>query len=615
MANDQLVLLIDKVNVSPNRSYLKYNQAERGKIVDVTVVGNDGINPYDLSGKDIIFNETKKDNKTIIDGGGGLHSGKFIRTADNDKQGKFSYQFCDYAYQQSGECNFEFTTDSKHIDVSSDFYIDITSTGTLKPDNSSYVSDLESFKASYNALLQTTSNRTDAWLDQTKQTLDSQVTDKLNGLNAQMQDTIKKANEYGNAVNNLQTQWDNELKAITNKANGDTAAAVNAINQKYSDDFARLQANFTQWQTTTINSFNQKAQSIFNEVNSASDTTTQLQTQVTDAVNTMKTLMQKLDGYDFTKFVTGEQIKNYPTKDEVKAMMDNAGKVKTVDNIQPDTNGNVQTDHYTKSETTQKLATKLSFVKCDSPQAAYDASKKLADDGSIQIGIYDMNDGATSAVIGDKTVTIETLYNALNSLTTTTNSSLTDLQSQINSKTSGTIVTAYDIASKTPTKETNSYTNKWLVDQGVLGQFADQINQLKGRQTVDAPDFNTLTDPGAYLISNASKGTNYPPNANWGVLTVFTASGSGYTWTIQIYAEENGTDFFVRMYGWIGGTNAWGSWNQIAWKSDLTNLQNQIQAQQTAIETGYMKKPTVISKADYDKLATKDPNTLYEITE
>jgi uncharacterized protein (DUF342 family) len=91
-------------------------------------------------------------------------------------------------------------------------------------------------------------------------------------------------------------------------------------------------------------------------------------------------------------------------------------------------------------------------------------------------------------------------------------------------------------------------------------------------------------------------------------------------------------------------------WNQIAWKSDITNLQNQIQAdktdvsnlqsmitglstkvdsavaklqsqiqaQQTAvsnIQTGYMKNPTVISQADYDNLATKDPNTLYEITE
>lgn len=488
MANDQLVLLIDKVNVSPNRSYLKYNQAERGKIVDVTVVGNDGINPYDLSGKDIIFNETKKDNKTIIDGGGGLHSGKFIRTADNDKQGKFSYQFCDYAYQQSGECNFEFTTDSKHIDVSSDFYIDITSTGTLKPDNSSYVSDLESFKASYNALLQTTSNRTDAWLDQTKQTLDSQVTDKLNGLNAQMQDTIKKANEYGNAVNNLQTQWDNELKAITNKANGDTTAAVNAINQKYSDDFARLQANFTQWQTTTINSFNQKAQSILNKVNSASDTTTQLQTQVTDAVNTMKTLMQKLDGYDFTKFVTGEQIKNYPTKDEVKAMMDNAGKVKTVDNIQPDTNGNVQTDHYTKSETTQKLATKLSFVKCDSPQAAYDASKKPADDGSMVIGIYDPNDGPTSAVIGDKTVTISTLNDAITALQTQV-SGLANLQNVVAGKADSATVFLKTDAETLKTTLENEITNAGKVK--TVNNIQPDSN---GNITIPAPDVSGKAD-------------------------------------------------------------------------------------------------------------------------
>ena len=46
-------------------------------------------------------------------------------------------------------------------------------------------------------------------------------------------------------------------------------------------------------------------------------------------------------------------------------------------------------------------------------------------------------------------------------------------------------------------------------------------------------------------------------------------------------------------------------------QSDLNNTNNRV----TAIETGYMKKPIVISKADYDKLSTKDPNTLYEITE
>lgn len=433
MVNDSLVLQINKVNVSPDRNRLKYNQAERGKIVDVTVIDNDGTSPYDLTGKDIIFNDTKKDNVTIIDGGGGLHSGKFIRTDENDKQGKFSYQFCDYAYQQSGDCQFEFSADSKHIDVSSDFFIDITATGTLKPENTSYVSDLESFKASYNALLQTTSSKTDAWLAQTEKTLDSQVTDKLASLNSDMQDTIKKASDYVNTINTFQEQWNAELKKVTDKATTDTQSAVNAINQKYSDDFAKLQKNFTDWQTQTTTDFNNKAQTILDKVNSASDTTTQLQKQVTDAVNTMQTLMKKLDGYDFTKFVTGEQIKNYVTKDEAKAMMDNAGKVKTVDNIAPDDNGNINTDHFTKSETTQKLAAKLSFVKCDSPQAAYDASKKPASDGSMVIGIYDPNDGPTSAVIGDKTITITSLYESLQSLQTQV-SGLSGLQSLIDGK-------------------------------------------------------------------------------------------------------------------------------------------------------------------------------------
>lgn len=147
-----------------------------------------------------------------------------------------------------------------------------------------------------------------------------------------------------------------------------------------------------------------------------------------------------------------------------------------------------------------------------------------------------------------------------------------NLQNQINSKTSGTIITSYDIASKTPTKETGSYTNRWLVDQNVLSQFADQINQLKGRRTVDAPDFNTLTDSGVYYVSNPYNGKNFPTNT-WGALAVFNGNNQRIT---QVYFGDIGTWLFVRQYG-TGGQGAWGSWNQIAWQSDIIDLQNQIQ--------------------------------------
>lgn len=148
-----------------------------------------------------------------------------------------------------------------------------------------------------------------------------------------------------------------------------------------------------------------------------------------------------------------------------------------------------------------------------------------------------------------------------------------DVTSQINSKTSGTVVTAYDIASKNTGKETNSYTNYWLVDQRVLSPFADQINQLKGRQTVDAPDFNTLTNTGIYYVINPVKGQNYP-NGSWGVLVVFNSNDQRVE---QLYFTDDGTCAYMRTYGWSSNSATWFSWNQIAWKSDIIDLQNQIQ--------------------------------------
>ena len=190
----------------------------------------------------------------------------------------------------------------------------------------------------------------------------------------------------------------------------------------------------------------------------------------------------------------------------------------------------------------------------------------------------------------------------------------------VDSKTSGTVITAYDVASKSLTKVTDSYTNKWLVDQSVLGQFADQINQLKGRQTVDAPDFNTLTDSGVYFISNLWNGKNFPDHYQ-GVLAVFNGNSQRIT---QIYAGDGGVSVFMRIYGVINGVNSWGSWNQIAWTSDITNLQNvvngkanstditNLQNQVTALQQN-SHKIMPITQADYDNLSTKDPNTIYAI--
>lgn len=145
-----------------------------------------------------------------------------------------------------------------------------------------------------------------------------------------------------------------------------------------------------------------------------------------------------------------------------------------------------------------------------------------------------------------------------------TNVDITNLQSKINSKTSGTIVTAYDIANKNPTKETNSYTNKWLVDQNVLGQFADQINQLKGRRTVDAQDFNNLTDTGTYYVSNPGANT---PTGSWGNL--FVSNGDGHRTSQLYFPDDNSAPWYRTL-----GEGTWHDWTQLASASQVTNAQN-----------------------------------------
>lgn len=159
-----------------------------------------------------------------------------------------------------------------------------------------------------------------------------------------------------------------------------------------------------------------------------------------------------------------------------------------------------------------------------------------------------------------------------------TNVDITDLQNQINTKLNKTdtvnVVNSYDV-SNNQNGGLNKWpvTQAWYVDQTALRPFADQINQLKGRRTVDAPDFNTLTDTGVYFISSPWNGQNFPSLAA-GTLAVFNGNN---TRTTQLYVADNGTDAYVRIYGWINSANEWGNWNQIAWKSNITDLQNQIQ--------------------------------------
>lgn len=122
-------------------------------------------------------------------------------------------------------------------------------------------------------------------------------------------------------------------------------------------------------------------------------------------------------------------------------------------------------DVYTKSQTDGKLGQKITFVKCDSPQAAYDASTKPAADGSIVFGIYDMNDEPSEAYVAGQKINIEWLYNHFNDLQSTVNSGLATKANQS------------DLGSTNATVESQASEIASLNTQ--LNDAVNQINYIK----------------------------------------------------------------------------------------------------------------------------------------
>lgn len=155
-------------------------------------------------------------------------------------------------------------------------------------------------------------------------------------------------------------------------------------------------------------------------------------------------------------------------------------------------------------------------------------------------------------------------------------------KSEVDTKTRGTIVTGYDVATKTATKETNAYNAHWLVDQGVLGQFADAINALKQSASVailkDFPTSITNLDKlpeGRYNTRNLSedawnKIANKPNIDKFGTIICYREDNDG--WQLA-FSTNNPTTLFFRGAG--GGV--YSQWQELKnYDTDINDLRNSV---------------------------------------
>ncbi|KRM06695.1 hypothetical protein [Lactobacillus kitasatonis] len=425
MTNDQLVLQVNKINISPDKTYVKYNQNERGKVLDVTVIDNDGINAYDLTNKKIRFVDDKENNKLIVDDEAD-NPNRFTRT--NDSQGKFSYTLNDLAYQRSGIARFEIYTDADHIDATSNFEIQIENMTSTVVANESYISSLEGLVAHHRSTIDTTETETNQLIDSLNKQIAQAISDgnksvadevsSIKEIIQQMQteyksksdalakltsdwqtqtqtiqnsadDQLKQINENANseidklkqdADDQLKTNQENAIAALT-KINQDAAdqlksnqtandAEINSVKQQLSDELAKVetdkataikgvtdardktiqdatdkltaklqsvQADYDSWKTSTVSDFQAKLDKLTQQLNT--DETDQA--SLRQAIDSAKETVSKLHDVDFTVYAHKSDLENYYTKTETDAKLAEAGKVKTVNGIQPDSVGNI----------------------------------------------------------------------------------------------------------------------------------------------------------------------------------------------------------------------------------------------------------------------------------
>lgn len=425
MTNDQLVLQVNKINISPDKTYVKYNQNERGKVLDVTVIDNDGINAYDLTNKKIRFVDDKENNKLIVDDEAD-NPNRFTRT--NDSQGKFSYTLNDLAYQRSGIARFEIYTDADHIDATSNFEIQIENMTSTVVANESYISSLEGLVAHHRSTIDTTETETNQLIDSLNKQIAQAISDgnksvadevsSIKEIIQQMQteyksksdalakltsdwqtqtqtiqnsadDQLKQINENANSeIDKLKQDADDQLKtnqenatAAFTKINQDAAdqlksnqtandAEINSVKQQLSDELAKvetdkvtaiqgitnardkaisdatdklnakltaLQQDYDEWKTSTVGDFQTKLDKLTEQLNT--DETNQA--SLKQAVDSAKETVSKLHDVDFTVYAHKSDLENYYTKTETDAKLAEAGKVKTVNGIQPDSAGNI----------------------------------------------------------------------------------------------------------------------------------------------------------------------------------------------------------------------------------------------------------------------------------
>ena len=448
MANDLLTLSIAKSDEPFDIPTLNYGRLELGKTVEITVTESDGT-PYDLTDKDITFIEkfSNTGKGMIIDNGTASESGKFIRDADSDTQGKFKYIFQKNAFQGSGTAQFEFITNNETVDTTNPFNIDVHFMLPIQMnlDNATYVSDLASLQAHFNGVVRNASQQTDKIIADLQEqvqdavqkgntNIEQQIADAKAKLQNLVDDTQKQITDLTTQIQNdskqinaLQESWSSaqeQIRKVTQDQIDKLQSKIDAFETQYTQTLA-TKANKVDLDATNQNVAKKADQTSLTElevkVNNKADATvlTNYET-VSDAKYQLEAKADKASLADYEtiadtdkKLALKANIADTYTKQEVDNAVAGAGKIKSIsinkgNKIEPDETGNVDittpaepdlTPYAETADVNAKLAKKADI---QSVNSALDSKANKADVDKALATKANVADSYTKKEIDDK---------------------------------------------------------------------------------------------------------------------------------------------------------------------------------------------------------------------
>lgn len=281
--HDKLTLPIAKEVKTTDYYILKYSNTERGKSIDVVVQDIDGT-PYDLTGLDIFFVEELYNDHLVIDDGKETSAGKFITTADDLKNGQFTYQFQEDVYQYDGWAHFKFKKNSNLVDTTAGFAIKIIDDVDGSLDEDSYVSYFEKIKEEHQV-----------WINKAKELL-SQQQELNDSNNSKIAVLNKSLTDLNHTVDNLATTVTDNHNALTSR--------IDTLN----NEKEQLKAKNNE-QDQQISSLNSEKDQLNQKVNSLITDKNNLVTEINNTKNAnaeLKSRVQTLESKQFIAHVAHE---------------------------------------------------------------------------------------------------------------------------------------------------------------------------------------------------------------------------------------------------------------------------------------------------------------------